>query len=157
MRMKADRGLAAILDSLMFVCIVSTIALMALESQSSTDRKEPWDQSSVIHSVLIHSTIPMETAEDGQGNSEAPMEDLLFEALRSGDRSLMDRLSSQLDSVADALVEASYHYRWVVEGESEEIAIGETALPDSCDIMASRIEVERGGSTIASIFYLWIL
>ncbi len=157
MRKKADSGLAAILDSLTFVCIVSIIALMVLDSPSEADRTEPWDRSSAIHSVLIHSTIPMETAAKGQGNSEAKAGDLLFEALRSGDRSLMDRLSSQLGLDADALVEAPYHYRWVIDGANEEIAIGETALPDSSDILASRIEVERGGIALTSIFYLWIL
>ena len=111
----------------------------------------------MIHSVLIHSTISIEPSGETTINSEAVVTDLFFEALDAGDRQLMDRLSSQLGSIADILVEAPYHYRWVITGASDEIVIGERTLPDSCDIMASRIKVEHGGNVFTSILYLWIL
>jgi hypothetical protein len=151
-------GLTAIIDSLVFVCIVSVIALLILDSQSHEKQSEPWDQSSTVHSVLIHCTVPMvETYDEGTNYSEAQVSELLFQALGSGNRSLMDRLSDHLMQISESLIEAPYHYRWVITGTNEEIAIGESVLPDSCDIMASSIESKNGEITFTSVLYLWIL
>ncbi len=157
MKKGSSGGMAAILDSLMFVCIISAIALLVIESPSNNEKTETWDQTSMIHSVLVHSTISMGTDGEADFQSEAVVTDLSFEALGAGDQQLMDRLSTQLESMADALVEVPYHYRWIITGASNEMVMGESILPDSCDIMASRIEADLGGNIFTSIFYLWIL
>jgi hypothetical protein len=151
-------GLAAIIDSLVFVCIIGVIAMLVLDSPSPEAQSEPWDQSSMVHSVLIHCTISMMgTESEGLNYSEGQVSELLSEALSSGDRSLMNRLSDRLKPISESLVEAPYHYRWVISGTNDEIAIGESAIPDSCDIMASLIEVKHGESAYTSVIYLWIL
>jgi hypothetical protein len=159
MRKSLNRGgLAAIIDSLVFVCIIGVVAMLVLDSPSPEAQNEPWDQSSMVHSVLIHCTISM-MGTDGEGAnySEAPVSELLSEVLSSGDRSLMDRLSDRLKSISESLVEAPYHYRWVISGTNDEIAIGESTIPNSCDIMASVIGVKHGESAFTSVLYLWIL
>jgi hypothetical protein len=151
-------GLAAIIDSLVFVCIVGVVALLILDSQSYEEQSEPWDQSSTVHSVLIHCTIPMvEMDENGSNYTELQVSELLSQALGSGNRSLMNRLSDHLERISESLIEAPYHYRWIITGTNDEIAIGENALPDSRDIMASSIESKHGEITITSVLYLWIL
>jgi energy-converting hydrogenase Eha subunit A len=151
-------GLAAIIDSLVFVCIISVIALLILESPSDEVQSKSWDQSSMFHSVLIHSTVSMMEIDVGGANyAEAQVSELLCEALGSGDRSLMNRLSDRLELISESLIETPYHYRWVISGTNDEIAIGEGAIPDSCDIMTSTIEVKRDQSAFASVLYLWIL
>jgi|GEM_PF-7023587 len=151
-------GLAAIIDSLVFICIIGVVAMLVLDSPSPEAQSEPWGQSLMVHSVLIHCTISM-MGTDGEGlnYSEAQVSELLSEVLVSGDRSLMNRLSDRLVPISESLVEAPYHYRWVISGASNEIAIGESAIPDSCDIMASLIEVKHGESAFTSVLYLWIL
>ena len=69
----------------------------------------------------------------------------------------MDRLSDRVETISESLVEAPYHYRWVISGTNDEIAIGESAILDSCDIMASLIVVKHGESAFNSVLYLWIL
>jgi hypothetical protein len=159
MRKRADaRGLAAILDSLVFVCIISVIVLVVFKSPSTTEESEPWDRTATIHSVLIHSTLPItETSFEEENGSEAPVAELLRQALNSCDHGLMDRLLNRLESLSDALVETPYHYRWVVSGTNDEIIIGERTIPVHCDVMASKMEVEHGEGSYTSIFYLWIL
>jgi hypothetical protein len=159
MRKRADaRGLAAIIDSLVFVCIISVIVLAVLESPGTDKASEPWDRSAMLHSVLIHSTLSMyETPFEEENYSEAPVAELLRHALGSGDRDLMDRLSSHLEPLSDALVEAPYHYLWVVTGTNDEIVMGERSIPDNCDVKASKMEVEHGEGSCTSILYLWIL
>ena len=159
MKKRSDgAGLAAIIDSLMFVCIVSALALLVLESPGTVEESDPWDRSTMIHSVLMHSTISISEGDvQGPDSPEAPVSELLCQSLGSRDRQLIGQLSSRLEPISDALVQVPYHYRWVVTGAGEEVAIGESALPDSCDIMASRVEMDRGGSAFVSILYLWIL
>jgi hypothetical protein len=151
-------GLAAIIDSLVFVCIISVIALMVLDSPEHEAQSEPWDQSSMVHSVLIHCTVSM-MGIDGEGAnySEAQVCELLGEALDSGDMKLMNRLSDRLEPISGSLIEAPYHYRWVISGTNDEIAIGEGVIPDSCDVMASIIESKYGENAFTSVLYLWIL
>ena len=151
-------GLAAIVDSLVFVCIIGVVALLILDSPSHEANSEPSDKSSMIHSVLIHCTISMMgTGIEGANYSEALVSELLSEALGSGNRSLMSRLSDRLEPISESLIEAPYRYRWVISGTNDEIAIGESALPDSCEIMASVIESKYGESAFTSVLYLWIL
>jgi hypothetical protein len=151
-------GLAAIIDSLVFVCIISMIALLVLDSPDLEAQSEPWDQSSMVHSVLIHCTVSMMGADgEGANYSEAQVSELLGEVLGSGNMSLMNRLSGCLDLISESLIEAPYHYRWVISGTNDEIAIGESVIPDSRDIMASIIESKYGESAFTSVLYLWIL
>jgi hypothetical protein len=151
-------GLAAIIDSLVFVCIIGVVALLILDSPRHEVQSEPWDQSSMVHSVLIHCTISMmETSGEGANYSEVQVSELLSGALGSGNRSLMNRLSDLLEPISESLIEAPYLYRWVISGTNDEIAIGESLLPDSCDIMASSIESKGGESAFTSVLYLWIL
>ncbi len=151
-------GIAAVIDSLVFVCIIAVIALLILDSQSSVVQSESFDRSSMVHSVLVHSTIAMNDVDrDGENSSEAQVSELLCEALGSGDQALVSRLSARLGSISDPLIEAPYHYRWVVSGANEEISIGESSVPKSCDIMASAIDMKHEGQAIRSVLYLWIL
>lgn len=157
--MTRDRkGLAGIIDSLVFVCIICVIALLILDSPNGDTQSKRWDQSSMIHSVLIHSTISMMEMDDaGTNYSEAPVSQLLCEALGSGDRRLIDRLSGILGPIADPLIEPPYHYQWVVNGTNGEIRMGEGVIPSSCDIMASKVGVMHDGEVLTSVLYLWIL
>jgi hypothetical protein len=151
-------GIAAIIDSLVFICIVSVITVLILSPQSNEGPGEPWDQSSIVHSVLIHSTIPMvDTNDEGANYTEVQVSELLLQALGSGNRSLVNRLSDHLEQISESLIEPPYHYRWVITGANDEIALGESALPDSCDIKASSLESKRGDIVFTSVLYLWIL
>ena len=157
--MTRDReGLAGIIDSLVFVCIICVIALLILDSPESDIQSKRWDQSSMIHSVLIQSTISMMEEDDaGTNYSEVPVSQLLCEALGSGDRELIGRVPGILMPIADPLIEPPYRYRWVVNGTNSEIGIGEGAIPSSCDIMASTVEITHDGAVLTSVLYLWIL
>ncbi len=146
-------GLAAIIDSLMFVCIVSAIALLIVNSPNGEETDEPSDQSVMIHSVLIHGTISMGMA----NGSEAPVPEFLHAALASGEKETMERLSDRLGPISDALVEEPYHYRWVVTGMNGEIAMGEDVVLEEISIMASKIVFGSDEGGFTSIFYLWIL
>jgi hypothetical protein len=159
MRKRADaKGLAAIFDSLVFLCIIIVIVLAILDSPGNGGESEPWDRSATVHSVLIHSTLSMTESPFEESNcSEAPVAELLRQALSSSDRDLVDRLSRHLEPLSDALVEAPYHYRWVVSGISAEIAMGERSIPEDRDVTASKIEVELREGSYTSILYLWIL